>query len=106
MEEFADEDVGVLSDVFVVIWSVVVGGICDYHECIGWIWIVAWYRGADFPAVFRLEDDANERNGIGRHRYEVAWFDGKAIGGKSGMGGFTSTVDTTKEVGNWPYAFG
>ena len=62
MEEAIGADVGVLPDVLAAIRGVATSGVCNYHECEGRVYVATWTGGADFPAVFLVEIDADERD--------------------------------------------
>ena len=62
VEELIPKDVGVLSNVLIVVWGVEFGWVCADYECKGWIWIAAWDGSTVFPIVLLLEDDEDERN--------------------------------------------
>ena len=97
--EVVDADVGVLSNVFVAIWGVGASGICDYCKCARWIWVDIRDGGADFPAVFLLEADADEWDVPGRYQCEDTDFGGAAGGWGTSVVGFAQDVFKAKAFG-------
>ena len=92
MEEFIDENVGVLSGIFVVVRSIIACWICDYYEFPEWVWDIAGVGGANIPAIFLLEVNADEWNVPRWYQCGDAGIGSEAIGNQSGVGGFEATT--------------
>ena len=101
MAGVAREDASVLSDVFATVWRVGAGGLGNYRVGEGWVWRDAGGGGADFPAVFLLELDEDERNVPLDGAYEAVGVGGEAVGSESGVGGVASAANEFAIVEFW-----
>ena len=87
MEELANKDASVLSDVLGVVWSITFSWFCDYCERKRWIWTITGYCSADIPIVFLVEDDGNVWNYSWNDQFQIAGFGGQATFGEPWFGG-------------------
>lgn len=93
MEEIINANAGILPDVLIIIRGVAAGGVCDYFECEGWVYVDARGGGGDFPAVFLVETDEDVWDDTWYDQYEDTGAYSEAAGGKPGDGEFAAGAD-------------
>ena len=88
MARFVYENVGILSDVFIVIWGIQFGGVCVDGKCKRWILVYFGSGSANFPTFLLLEINANVRNISGYNQCQDACIGGEAFGYQPGVSRF------------------
>ena len=99
VEEVVYTDVGVLSDVFAIIWGVVAGGICDYHECEGRILADTGGGGAGIAAILLVVIDEDEWDVPREYQCEDTGGGGKASGEEPNVCGVATSGSEDEAFG-------